>query len=296
MKALVSGASGFVGTRLLRALEARGDSVTRLVRREPKVGEIRWNPAKGEIETDRLGGFDAVFHLAGESIAQRWNPEVKRRIRDSRVEGTRLLAEALAAQAEPPRVIVSASGTGVYGDRGDEILADDARIGEDFLAEVARDWEGALRPLEAAGTRTVALRTGVVLAQGGGAIDRMMLPFKLGLGGPLGSGKQWMPWISLEDLVAVYLFAADTAALRGPTNTVAPHAITSAEFARAFGRALKRPAFLPVPAFALRLLFGEMADAALLSSQRAVPEKLSALGFEFAQPTIQTAFDVILER
>ncbi|HQR18999.1 MAG TPA: TIGR01777 family oxidoreductase [Gemmatimonadales bacterium] len=241
--------------------------------------------------------MDAAVHLAGESIAAgRWTAETKRRIRDSRVLGTRLLAESLARLMRRPRVLVTASAVGIYGDRGDDILNEDSPPGSDFLARVGQEWEAAAKPAAEAGIRVVHLRFGIILAREGGALPRMVRPFMLGAGGPIGSGRQWMSWIALDDAIAAVLEALHNEQARGPINAVAPGPVRNAEFAAALGAALHRPALIPAPAFALRLLYGEMADAALLASQRVVPSRLEALGFRFRHPALPGALGAILGR
>jgi uncharacterized protein len=291
----VTGAGGLIGSRLTERLRGDGVRVLRLVRRAPAgEDEVRWSPAEGTLDAERLEGVDGVVHLAGENVGARWTPERRRRIRESRVEGTALLARALAGLRRPPAVLVQASGVGIYGDRGDAAVDESSPTGTGFMAELGRAWEGASAPAEAAGIRVVRLRLGVVLSREGGAIGRMLLPFRLGLGGPLGSGRQWMPWISLPDAVEVIVRALRDERLSGPVNAVAG-SVRNAELTRALGRALRRPAVLPVPAFALRALFGEMADEALLSGQRVVPAKLEALGHPFLHPTLEEGMRAALE-
>jgi uncharacterized protein (TIGR01777 family) len=268
-----------------------------LVRRAAGAGEVEWDPAGGTLDRAALAGVDAAVHLAGESIAgSRWTPEIKRQIRDSRVLGTRLLAESLARLPRRPRVLVSASAVGIYGDRGDELLDEDSAPGADFLGRVGQEWEAATAPAAEAGIRVVQLRFGIVLAHDGGALPRMVRPFSLGAGGPIGNGRQWMSWIAIDDAVGTVLEVLRNESARGPLNTVAPEPVRNADFAAQLGEVLHRPALVPAPAFALRLLFGEMADAALLASQRAVPVRLAALGFRFRHPTLVGALRAILRR
>jgi uncharacterized protein (TIGR01777 family) len=244
-----------------------------------------------------LTGVQAAVHLAGESIAgARWSADTKRRIRDSRVLGTRLLAESLARLSPRPRVLVSASAVGIYGDRGDELLDEGSPTGSGFLAEVGKEWEAATAPAADAGIRVVHLRFGIVLAREGGALPRMVRPFRLGAGGPIGNGRQWMSWIALADAVGAVLEVLGNQGASGPVNAVAPQPLRNADFAAGLGAALHRPALIPAPAFALRLLFGEMADAALLASQRVKPARLGALGFRFRYPTLAEALRAILGR
>jgi len=294
---VVSGASGMVGAALTSFLTAGGHRVRRLVRREPGDGEIRWRPAAGEIDVAALEGADVVVHLAGAGIADtRWTPARKALIRDSRVDGTRTLCEALAKLERKPRVLISASAIGWYGDRGDALLDEESAPGEGFLADVCRGWEDETRPASEAGIRVVNLRIGVVLHPQGGALAKMLPPFRLGAGGPIGGGRQWMSWITLDDLVgAVHhlMFAEDA---RGPVNAVAPEPVTQRGFAKALGRALRRPAFLPLPALAVRALFGEMGEATVLASQRVRPGRLSELGFAFESPELEPALRGLLGR
>jgi uncharacterized protein (TIGR01777 family) len=243
----------------------------------------------GRLDPTHLEGIDAVVNLAGENIGQRWSAETRTQIRESRVRGTRLLAEALAGRTTAPRILINASAVGYYGDRDDEELDESSSNGTGFLAGVCRDWEAATRPAADAGVRTVLMRSGIVLSADGGALTRMLTPFRFGVGGRLGSGRQWTSWISLDDMVRAIRFAMRDARVSGPINVVAPNPVTNADFATALGAALHRPAMLPVPAFALRAVFGEMADETLLASQRARPRALLASGFEFAQPTVDSA-------
>ena len=287
----VTGASGFIGGALCARLARDGVAIRRFVRR-PTAGpdDIVWDPKTSHLDPAVLDGVDAVVHLAGEKIDQRWTARVKRELRESRVRGTELLARAIAASAAPPRVFISGSAVGVYGDRGDELLRESSPIGDDLLAQLARDWEAAALPAEGAGVRVVHPRTGIVLSRRGGALKRMLLPFRLGLGGRIGSGRQWLSWISLTDMVEalVHVIRADSAT--GAMNFVGPSPVTNAEFTSTLGTVLHRPTIIPVPTFALTLLFGrEMPAATLLASQRAVPERLLASGFAFTHPTLEQA-------
>ncbi len=282
MKIAITGSSGLVGTALAKALEARGDVVLRLVRREARgPGEVRWSPSTREVDVAGLTGVDAIVHLAGENIADgRWTDARKRSIRDSRVDGTHAVARAVAALGTRP-ALISASAIGIYGDRGDEALTEQAPPGSGFLAEVCVAWEAAADEARAAGARVVHPRIGIVLARDGGALAKMALPFKLGVGGVLGDGRQYMSWVHLDDVVAMLVRAIDDATIVGAFNAVTG-AVTNAEFTKALGRALHRPTFLPVPRFAAKLAFGsELADEALLASAKVVPERLRALGFEW---------------
>lgn len=291
----VTGASGLLGSALLPALRAAGWTPRPLVRRAAGAGEVRWDPAAGTLDPAALTGVTAAVHLAGESVAGgRWTAATKHRIRESRVLGTRLLSESLARLAVKPRVLLSASAIGIYGSRGDEVLNEDSPLGSDFLAEVGKEWEAATAPASDAGIRVVHLRLGIILAREGGALPRMVRPFLLGAGGPIGSGRQWMSWIAIDDAVAAVLEALRNDAMAGPVNAVAPEPVRNTEFAARLGEVLHRPALIPAPAFALRLLFGEMADAALLASQRVVPTRLTAMGFRFRHSSLAGALHAIL--
>lgn len=295
---LLSGGSGLLGTAVRQALGGRRAEVLQLVRREPVGnGQLKWNPAVATAVPDLepLEGLDAAIHFSGASVAaHRWTPAWKREIWRSRVESTRALAETLATLRQPPKTLLLASATGIYGNRGDELLDERSGLGRGFLADLCREWEAAARPGAEAGIRVVHLRFGVVLGRGGGALGKMLPLFRLGLGGRLGSGLQWMSWIGLEDAARAVLFAMDTATLAGPVNLTAPQPVTNAEFARALGRAVHRPAILPAPVFALRLALGTMADEALLASARVVPAKLQMAGFQFTHSTVDRALDAAL--
>jgi uncharacterized protein (TIGR01777 family) len=297
MKVLISGASGLVGAALTKAFRAEGSTIAHLVRSggaAPDDG-IRWDPRSGSVDASAMEGADAVINLNGASIAGgRWTPERKAILRASRVDATRTLVDALARLRRKPRVLVSSSAVGYYGDRGDEILTESSGAGTGFLAEMARDWEAEAMHAEASGIRTVLVRFGVILSPEGGALPRMLTPFKLGVGGRLGSGKQWMPWIALEDAISAIRFAIANADMSGPVNVVAPNAVENAEFTRTLAHALHRPAIFPAPAFVLRLVLGEMADELLLAGQRARPEKLLAAGYAFRFDTLDTALKAIL--
>ena len=298
MNILVTGSSGFIGSALIPLLVEEGHSIVRLVRRQPSSErhEVRWNPETGSIDADALTGIDAAVHLAGENLAdKRWTPEQKARIRDSRVNGTRLLAETLARLEPRPKVLVSASAVGYYGDRGDEVLTEDSRPGADFLAEATEAWEAAAQPAAQAGIRVVNLRSAMTLYPTGGPLKRMLPPFKMGLGGKLGSGRQFMSWVSLQDSVRVFHHALITDSLEGPVNVTSPSAITNTEFTKALGRALSRPAPFTVPPFVLRIMFGEVADA-LLGSARMDPAKLLATGFVFQHIELESALREMLQK
>jgi len=297
MKTLISGASGLIGSALTAGLAEAGHAVTRLVRREPKPGqpEISWDPAAGRLEPALLEGFDGVVHLAGESIAQgRWTRAKKDRIVESRVRGTELLAAALASLSDGPKVWVSASAIGFYGNRGDEELDERSGPGSGFLADVCRRWELATGPAVEAGIRVVPLRISMVLSTQGGALRKMLPVFRWGLGGRLGSGRQYVSWITLDDLVEAIRHALVTDSVDGPTNASAPEPVTNREFTRALGWVLGRPAWAPVPGFALRTMLGEMADELLLSSARVVPRRLLDSGFAFRSGSLKAALESVL--
>lgn len=291
MNVLVSGSHGLVGSALVSELVADGIVVRRLVRGERAgEGEVAWDPDGGHVDEGGLGGIDAVVHLAGENIAaRRWSSAQKSRIRDSRVRGTRRLAEAVSRLAAPPGVMICASAIGYYGDRGAELLDESSEGGSGFLAEVCRDWERAAEPAVRRGVRVVWLRFGVILSARGGALKSMLRPFRLGLGGVVGSGRQFLSWVSLDDAVGAIRHALARSSVVGVVNVVAPAAVTNREFTRVLGRVLGRPTVLPLPAFAARLVLGEMADALLLSSARVVPRRLEASGYRFRHAELEEA-------
>jgi uncharacterized protein (TIGR01777 family) len=292
----VSGSSGLVGSTLVPLLTTGGHQVTRLVRGQAREGEVTWDPS-GEFDGAVLDGIEAVVHLAGENIAAgRWTASVKERIRTSRVQGTRLLCEGLANATSPPKVLVCASAIGFYGDRGDEELTEKSSGGSGFLPEVVREWEAATQPARDAGIRVVNLRFGVILSPRGGALAKMLLPFKLGVGGRVGSGRQYWSWISIDDAAGAIYHALMTDALSGPVNAVAPNPATNAEFTRTLGRVLRRPTVFPMPAFAARLALGQMADELLLASARVVPRELQRTDYHFRQPTLEAALRHVLGR
>lgn len=295
MRILVSGSRGLVGSNLVPLLRQNGHEVVRLVRSFPQPGDILWNPEKGELNAEDLEGLDAVVHLAGDNIASgRWTTEKKNAIRTSRVDGTKLLCDTLASLKKRPEVIISASAIGYYGDRASEILTEKSKAGTGFLADVCRDWEAATVSAQAAGIRVALLRIGVVLSREGGALTKMLPPFRAGVGGKLGSGKQYLSWISIDDLCSIILHTIKHHELNGPVNAVSPNPVTNEEFTSALGATLKRPTIFPVPEFAAHLLLGEMADELLLSSALVKPEKLVESGYQFSNPQIQQALKCIL--
>ncbi len=283
----------------MKRLREQGHSVARLVRpgAEASPGDIAWDPMSATIDVSAMEGFDAVVHLSGASIAQgRWTPARKAVIRSSRIDTTRVLVDALASLRRKPRVFVSASAIGCYGDRGDEILTESSSIGTDFLSLTVRDWEAEATRAEMSGIRTVLLRFGVILSADGGALPQMLMPFRFGLGGRLGSGKQWMSWIALDDAVETICSAIANENLTGPVNVVSPSPLTNAEFTRIAAAVLHRPAIFAAPAFALRIALGEMADALLLASQRVIPECLLDASYAFRFPELEPALRAILAR
>jgi len=297
MKILMSGSHGLVGKALTKSLTNDGHEVVRLVRHNRSLGalEVEWDPNQGRIDAEHLEGHDVVVHLAGESIAGgRWTDQKKRAIRDSRVNGTRLLSESLARLSRPPSLFLSASAIGYYGDRGDELLTEASAPGNDFLANVCVEWENATRPAVEKGIRTVHARFGIILDAEGGALAKMLTPFRMGIGGRVGDGKQWMSWVALDDVVNGLRFLMEEPSTRGPVNFVAPNPVTNAEFTKTLGQALSRPTLFPVPVFAARLAFGEMADALLLSSQRVEPRVLKSMAYQFRWPTLEPSLRHIL--
>ena len=298
MDVAVSGSHGFIGSALLKGLAAAGHRARPLVRGSAAEGEVSWDPEAGTIDDAALKGVDAVVHLAGVGIGdKRWTTGQKERIRGSRVKGTTLLARTLAGLPVPPKVMVSGSAVGYYGDRGDEILTEDSSPGDDFLAEVVRAWEEATQPAVEAGIRVVKLRSGIVQSPEGGVLKKQLPLFKLGLGGPFGSGRQWVSWVTMDDEIGAILYALTSDDLAGPVNATAPEPLTSAAMAKAIGRALHRPAVLPVPKVALGLVVGrQMANEMATASQRVVPARLQASGFTFRHPEAEAAMAALLRR
>ncbi len=295
MKILVSGCSGLVGTAFKQRAESEGHEVYALTRRPRGERDISWSVDQGEIDAAALEGFDAVVHLAGDNIASgRWTHDKKRRIRESRVAGTDLLCRTLAALNQKPRVLVSASAIGYYGNRGDELLTESSSRGDLFLSDVCRDWEAATKAAEAAEIRVVHTRFGIILSPDGGALAKMLTPFRLGGGGIIGNGRQYWSWVSLADTVKAALFAIQQESLRGAVNVVAPNSVTNAEFTKVLGRVLSRPTVLPLPAFAARLVLGEMADELLLASARVAPQSLSQADYHFEHSELEPCLRELL--
>ena len=297
MKVLISGATGMIGSALTRELESKGHQTTRLTRSPGSADDVGWDPSAGEIDASRLEGVDAVVHLAGESIAEgRWTAERKRRILESRRQGTGLLARTIANLSEPPGVMVGASAVGYYGDRGNELLREDSGPGNNFLAEVCQVWEKAADPAREAGIRVVHTRFGVVLSPKGGALGTTLPIFKLGGGGRIGSGRQYWSWVALDDVVGSIIHALENDSVEGPVNVGSPDPLTNAEYTKVLGKVLNRPTVFPLPAPAARLMLGEIADELLLASARMEPAKLKETGYEFRYPELEDALRHLLGR
>ena len=307
MRVLVSGSTGLVGSAVVGELRNSEDEIVRLVRKSTDFGEgepaqepadeqVQWDPESGELDAAGLEGLDAVVHLAGQNIAAgRWNADMKRRISESRVEGTKLLCETLASLDNKPKVLVCASAIGIYGDRGEAILDESSEPSDSFLANVCRDWESATKPAREAGIRVVLLRSGVVISSQRGALEKMLKPFRFCVGGVVGGGQQWWSWIALDDVAGVVRFAIENESLAGPVNTVSPNAVTNRDFTKTLGRALFRPTILPLPAFVVRALMGEMGKELLLASTLVVPKKLQTAGYKYECPTLKTALKRALD-
>ena len=295
MKILITGASGLIGKALQRSFDHRGYQMLLATRGEPKnANQIQWSVEEGFREEDlgRLEGLDAVIHLAGENISGlRWTDEKKKAIRDSRVKGTHNVVNTLANLKEKPKVFIAGSAMGFYGDRGDEIVTESSPPGDNFLADVCREWEMESRRAEDSGIRTVLLRTSIVLSKDGGALATMMTPFKFGVGGVIGSGKQWMSWVALDEVVEIVNYAIENRELRGAVNVASPNPVTNEEFTKTLGEVLYRPTFLPLPEFAVNLVFGEMGDALLLNSTRVEPKRLQEAGYEFKFKNLKSALE-----
>lgn len=296
MKILISGASGLVGTALIPTLLAKGHQIYKLVRRAPRgIDEIEWDAETGIGDEEQLENFDAVIHLAGDNVAsENWSEEKKRRIRDSRVKGTRVLVDALKRRVNPPKHFISASAVGFYGNRGAELLNEESAAGAGFLAEICKEWESEALKAENFGARVVLLRTGVVLSKDGGALHKMLTPFKFAVGGVVGSGKQYMSWIALDDEIKIIHFALDNPEIKGAINLTAPNPVTNEEFTHALGKVLNRPTILPIPEFGIKLLFGEMGETLLLEGARVYPQKLLDAEYKFQYTDLETALRQIL--
>lgn len=297
MKVLITGASGLIGQALQKSFAERGYELLLASRKDPQDEQhIQWDIETGFAEPEKLEGIDAVVHLAGENVSGlRWTEEKKKAIRDSRVLGTRNVVDAISNLKNKPKVFIASSAIGFYGERGDEAVTESSAAGDNFLAEVSKAWESESRRAEDAGIRTVLLRTGIVLSKDGGALAAMMTPFKLGVGGVVGSGKQWMSWISLDDQIAVINYAIENENLRGAVNAVSPNPVTNQEFTKTLGEVLYRPTFLPLPEFAVSMIFGEMGDTLLLASTKVLPKRLEDAGFEFKYPELKAAIEHAVE-
>lgn len=297
MRTLISGASGLIGSALRPALVSAGHITAALVRHTAAGDQVQWEPVQ-PLDPHGVQSFDAIVHLAGKNISGHWSDKFKREVRQSRVQGTRTLAIAAAEsfrKTGTPRIFVAASASGYYGNRGDEVLTEASSRGAGFLADVCQEWEDAAAPAADAGLRVVHIRIGVVLAKTGGALQAMLPPFRLGVGGPVGNGRQYWSWITLDDVIGAFLFALTNDELRGPVNAVAPQSVRNSEFVRELGRAINRPTILPLPAFVVRTLFGEMGDALLLASARVQPAKLGAASYRFLHPDLPEALRSILK-
>jgi uncharacterized protein (TIGR01777 family) len=295
MKILVTGSTGLIGSALVPFLTTAGHQVVRMVRSKPTNGDqIQWDPYSGSLDKSRLEGFDAIVHLSGENIAGRWTAAKKTKLRDSRIKSTRLLSKTLAELQKPPKVLVCASAMGYYGNRSDEMMKEDSPPGRGFLAETVKEWEAQVQPAIKKGIRVVNLRTGVVLSPAGGALKEMLLPFKMGVGGVIGSGEQYFSWIAIDDVVGAIYHCINTESLSGPVNVASPNPVTNREFTKTLGRVLSRPTIFPLPAFAARLVFGEMGEELLLASIRVQPAKLQATGYPFRYPDLEGALRHVL--
>ncbi len=296
MKIAIAGSSGMIGQALLPVLAMAGHTAVPLVRRPARPGEISWDPATGTLDPAALAGFDGAINLAGANIATRWTGEARQEIRESRLSTTRLLAQRLAGLPTRPAIFISVSAVGYYGDRGDEILTESSLAGDGFLPRLAEEWEAAAGPAREAGIRVVHPRFGIVLTRRGGALEKMLTPFRLGLGGRLGSGRQWMSWIALDDLTAALVYLLDNESISGPVNFTAPGAVRNEDFTRALGGALNRPALIPVPTLALNILYGrDMPRETLLASARVAPLRLEQEGYRFRYPELGPALEHVLE-
>jgi uncharacterized protein len=297
MKILITGATGLIGSALQKPLRDGGHDLLLASRKPPKNDNfIQWDVSEGFAEPEKLEGVHAVIHLAGENLSGlRWTDEKKKAIRDSRILGTRNVVDTISNLKQRPQILIAASAVGFYGDRGDDIMTETSSPGKNFLADVCREWEAESRRAEDSGIRTVLLRTGIVLSKDGGALGTMLTPFKFGLGGVVGSGKQWMSWISLDDQIAVINYALENENIRGAVNSVSPNPVTNEEFTKAMGEVLYRPTIIPIPEFAVHLAFGEMGDALLLDSTRVIPKRLEEAGFKFKYPDLKKALQHAVE-
>lgn len=293
MKVLITGSTGLIGQELQKSFTEKGYEMLLASRKEPTDDRhIQWSIEEGFTSPEKLEGIDVVVHLAGENVSGfRWTDDKKKAIRDSRVLGTRNVVDAISKLKQKPKVFIASSAIGFYGERGDEECTESSAMGDNFLAGVSKEWEAESRRAEDAGIRTVLLRTGIVLSKDGGALATMLTPFKLGVGGVVGSGKQWMSWISMEDEIAIINFAIENESLRGAVNAVAPNPVTNEEFTKTLGEVLYRPTFLPLPEFAISMIFGEMGDALLLASTKVMPKRLEDAGFEFKYPDLKAAIE-----
>ena len=293
MRILITGATGLLGQALTKSLIEKGHEIIKASRKDPiDDAHVKWSVEDGFADPDKLEGIDVVVHLAGENVSGlRWTDEKKKAIRDSRIQGTRNVVDAISKLKNKPKTFIASSAIGFYGERGDEEMTETSPPGDNFLAGVCKEWETESRRAEDAGIRTVLLRTGIVLSKDGGALSTMLLPFKMGVGGVVGSGKQWMSWISLIDEVAIINFCIENESIRGAVNAVAPDPVTNAEFTKTLGEVLYRPTFLPLPEFAVSMIFGEMGDALLLASTKVLPKRLEDAGFEFKFPNLKEAID-----
>lgn len=288
MKILISGSTGFIGTKLVDRLRASGHDVTRLVRSSADVG-LFWDPYKSTVDISRMEGYDVFVHLSGESINGRWTASKKKKIIDSRVIPTRFLAECISKLKNPPKAFICSSAIGYYGNRNDEELTELSSAGTGFLAEVCKAWEAATKPIEAKGIRVVNVRTGLVLSPDGGALQQLLFPFKMGVGGVVGSGKQWWSWITLDDLLKIYQYAIETEVVKGSVNATAPNPVTNKIFVKTLAKVLHRPAIFPLPSIAVKMIFGEMGQELLLDGQKVIPKKLLDAGFEFNDKELEGA-------
>ena len=293
MKILISGSTGFIGTKLVARLRASGYEVTRLVRSSSDIG-LFWDPYKSKVDISRMEGYDAFVHLSGESINGRWTTSKKKKIMDSRVIPTRFLAECISKLKNPPKAFICSSAIGYYGNRGDEELTEQSSGGTGFLSEVCKAWEAETKPIEAKGVRVANIRTGLVLSPEGGALQKLLLPFKLGVGGKIGSGNQWWSWITLNDLLRVYQYSIENDTVKGAVNVAAPNPDRNSIFVKTLGKVLRRPTIFPLPAFIVKLIFGEMGQELLLDGQKVMPKKLAESGFQFEQTELEPALKSML--